>query len=86
VDKGLCLPEILEAVLITRIINGEEVRIDPGAIIGPEMIDLPPWTMGSLFAGIGGFDLGFERAGFKTKWQVEIDPYCRKVLEKHFPP
>jgi DNA (cytosine-5)-methyltransferase 1 len=85
VDKGLCLPEILEAVLITRIINGEEVRIDPGAIIGPEMIDLPPWTMGSLFAGIGGFDLGFERAGFKTKWQVEIDPYCRKVLEKHFP-
>jgi len=42
-------------------------------------------TMGSLFAGIGGFDLGFERAGFKTSWQVEIDPYCRKVLAKHFP-
>jgi DNA (cytosine-5)-methyltransferase 1 len=42
-------------------------------------------TVGSLFAGIGGFDLGFERAGFKTAWQVEIDPYCRKVLEKNFP-
>jgi DNA (cytosine-5)-methyltransferase 1 len=41
--------------------------------------------MGSLFAGIGGFDLGFERAGFKTSWQVEIDPYCTKVLAKNFP-
>src|ERR1700730_8657094 len=43
------------------------------------------YTMGSLFAGIGGFDLGFERAGFKTMWQVEIDPYCQKVLAKNFP-
>jgi DNA (cytosine-5)-methyltransferase 1 len=43
------------------------------------------YTMGSLFAGIGGFDLGFERAGFKTLWQVEIDPYCQKVLAKNFP-
>jgi DNA (cytosine-5)-methyltransferase 1 len=42
-------------------------------------------TVGSLFAGIGGFDLGFERAGFEIKWQVEIDPFCRKVLEKHWP-
>jgi DNA (cytosine-5)-methyltransferase 1 len=43
------------------------------------------FTIGSLFAGIGGFDLGFERAGFKTAWQVEIDPYCQKVLAKNFP-
>jgi len=43
------------------------------------------YTVGSLFAGIGGFDLGFERAGFDVAWQVELDPYCRRVLRKHWP-
>ena len=43
-------------------------------------------TVGSLFSGIGGFELGFEATGrFETRWQVECDPYATKVLEKHWP-
>lgn len=33
-------------------------------------------TLGSLFAGIGGIDLGFAKAGVKTAFANEIDPYC----------
>lgn len=44
-----------------------------------------PLTFGSLFAGIGGFDLGLERAGMVCKWQVEKDEYANGVLAKHWP-
>lgn len=42
-------------------------------------------TVGSLFSGIGGLDLGLERAGMRVIWQSEIDPYANKVLKKHWP-
>ena len=42
-------------------------------------------TVGSLFSGIGGFDLGLERAGMKVIWQSEIDQFACKVLKKHWP-
>ena len=42
-------------------------------------------TLGSLFAGIGGFDEGFENAGYRTAWQVELNPTNRAVLADRFP-
>ena len=38
-----------------------------------------------LFAGIGGFTLGLERAGFETVAFCEIEPYAQKVLSKNWP-
>jgi DNA (cytosine-5)-methyltransferase 1 len=43
------------------------------------------FTVGSLFSGVGGIDLGFAWAGFETRWFCEVDDYCRRVLAKHWP-
>jgi DNA (cytosine-5)-methyltransferase 1 len=42
-------------------------------------------THGSLFSGLGGFDLGFRWASIETLWQVEQSEFCRTILERHFP-
>lgn len=41
--------------------------------------------MASFFSGIGGFELGFERAGFTTTFQCEIDKFCNTILKQHWP-
>lgn len=42
-------------------------------------------NVGSLFSGIGGIDLGLERAGFSVSWLCESDPFKRRVLEIRWP-
>ena len=39
----------------------------------------------SLFSGVGGFELGMQRAGIETVMQVEQDKHCLAVLERHWP-
>jgi DNA (cytosine-5)-methyltransferase 1 len=40
---------------------------------------------GSLFSGIGGFDLAAEMVGFSNCWHCEINPFCQKILKQRFP-
>ena len=43
-------------------------------------------TIGSLFSGIGGLEMGLEMSGLgPVLFQVEKDEYCLKILEKHWP-
>lgn len=42
-------------------------------------------TVGDIFAGVGGFSLGLERAGMQTRWFAEVDPFASAVLRKHWP-
>lgn len=47
---------------------------------------IPPYTIGSLFSGVGGLELGLEQAGLgPVVWQAECDPHCRAVLARHWP-
>ena len=43
------------------------------------------FRMNSFFAGIGGFDVAFERQGFQTVFLCEINDYCISILKKHWP-
>jgi len=45
----------------------------------------PRFRAASLFSGIGGFDLGLEKAGFEITFQCEIDKFCRTILKHRWP-
>ncbi len=70
------ISDIAEAVLET-----EE------AGLGIERDEIPDaqFRLNSFFAGIGGFDIGFERNGFATQFLCEINPFCNEVLKRHWP-
>lgn len=42
-------------------------------------------SYGSLFTGVGGFDLGFDAAGYECRFQAEWDKHCQQVLQRHWP-
>jgi len=42
-------------------------------------------NIGSLFSGMGGIEIGFEKSGFETEWFVEREPYAKEILKKRFP-
>lgn len=43
------------------------------------------YSVASFFSGIGGLDLGLERAGFSVNFQCEVKPFCRDILKRHWP-
>ncbi len=53
-------------------------------MLAPELGVRSEIRVASFFAGIGGFDLGFERAGMKTVWQCEKKEFCLNILQKHW--
>jgi len=66
---------------ICDIIGVEEISDNDTSVNGKDKI----FRLNSFFAGIGGFDVAFERHGFQTKFLCEINPYCNAVLAEHWP-
>jgi DNA (cytosine-5)-methyltransferase 1 len=61
---------------------------DSDATIGsthPTSISRSTYSAASFFSGIGGFDIGFESAGFSISMQCEVEPFCQSLLTKHWP-
>jgi len=50
----------------------------------PQLLKEDIMRVGSLFAGVGGIDLGFEKVGFKTVWANEMDSYAAETFKANF--
>jgi len=69
-----------------RIAKGDRAAHEPSRVAPSRPSGEHPLRVLDLFSGIGGFSLGLERSGgFETVAFCEIDPFCRKVLAKHWP-
>lgn len=68
---------------IARIRNYHQQVSEPQPI--PYQARSQKHTVASFFAGIGGFDIGFENAGFDVTVQCEIEPFCVSILNMHWP-
>lgn len=64
----------------------QTVAEPPSSVVQVDPLVSKPFRVLDLFSGIGGFSLGLERTGgFKTVAFCEIDPFCREILNKHWP-
>jgi len=61
------------------------IRFLQGDSLMPAQKTLFTPKVASFFAGIGGFDLGLERAGFDSAFQCELNPFCQAILARHWP-
>jgi DNA (cytosine-5)-methyltransferase 1 len=67
-------------------LRGPGARASHGAASASPPDGFAPYRVLDLFSGIGGFSLGLERTGgFRTVAFCEIDPFCQRVLAKHWP-
>ena len=71
----LCL--ICLRYTIGRSINAVWLRFQGGLHLS--------YSVASFFSGIGGLDLGLERAGLEICFHCEINPFCRDILRQHWP-
>jgi DNA (cytosine-5)-methyltransferase 1 len=67
------------------LINGEQTTGEAQRGFRKRVDGAPRFRAASLFSGIGGFDIGFERAGFDIAFQCEINKFCRSILKRNWP-
>ncbi|CAB1129516.1 Cytosine-specific methyltransferase [Candidatus Hydrogenisulfobacillus filiaventi] len=80
IGKRRIAPERCGARVLRRMVGG----VAPVGIGGRGTVRMPI-RIGSIFSGIGGFDLAAEQAGMEVAWQIEIDRHATSVLARHWP-